>query len=135
MSKFSFEEMGAVTVSFAADTGMKGGQVVKVTEDGTVGPCADGDAFCGVALEPRNGAAAVQVKGFYKSVPHWAAEPGLGGAGGGRAGRRKGGRSPLGDCGKRSGHTALPRRGQGPGGQHGRGRHCCPLPVDLERSV
>ena len=64
MSKFSFEEMGAVTVSFAADTGVKGGQVVKVTEDGTVGPCADGDAFCGVALEPRNGAAAVQVKGF-----------------------------------------------------------------------
>ena len=58
MSKFSFEEMGAVTVSFAADTGMKGGQVVKVT--------ADGDAFCGVALEPRNGAAAVQVKGFTK---------------------------------------------------------------------
>lgn len=48
MSKFSFEEMGAVTVSFAADTGVKGGQVVKVTEDGTVGPCADGDAFCGV---------------------------------------------------------------------------------------
>lgn len=42
MSKFSFEEMGAVTVSFAADTGVKGGQVVKVTEDGTVGPCADG---------------------------------------------------------------------------------------------
>lgn len=66
MSKFSFEEMGAVTVSFAADTGVKGGQVVKVTEDGTVGPCADGDAFCGVALEPRNGAAAVQVKGFTK---------------------------------------------------------------------
>ncbi|SCI63991.1 Uncharacterised protein [uncultured Flavonifractor sp.] len=31
MSKFSFEEMGAVTVSFAADTGVKGGQVVKVT--------------------------------------------------------------------------------------------------------
>lgn len=55
MSKFSFEEMGAVTVSFAADTGVKGGQVVKVTEDGTVGPCADGDAFCGVALEARNG--------------------------------------------------------------------------------
>ena len=37
-----------------------------MTEDGTVGPCADGDAFCGVALEPRNGAAAVQVKGFTK---------------------------------------------------------------------
>lgn len=66
MSKFSFEEMGAVTVSFAADTGVKGGQVVKVTGNGTVGPCAAGDAFCGVALAPRNGAAAVQVRGFTK---------------------------------------------------------------------
>ena len=44
--------------------GVKGGQVVKVTEDGTVGPCADGDAFCGVALAGRRGFCAVQVKGF-----------------------------------------------------------------------
>ena len=64
MSKFSFEEMGAVTVSFAADTGVKGGQVVKLTGSGRVGPCSAGDAFCGVALEPRAGMAAVQVKGF-----------------------------------------------------------------------
>ena len=64
MSKISFEDIGAVTATFAADEGVEGGQVVKVTGNGTVGPCAAGDAFCGVALEPRKGAAAVQVKGF-----------------------------------------------------------------------
>ena len=64
MSKFSFEDIGAVTATFAADQGVEGGQVVKVTANSTVGACADGDDFCGVALEPRKGAAAVQVKGF-----------------------------------------------------------------------
>lgn len=64
MSKISFEDIGAVTATFAADEGVEGGQVVKVTGNGTVGPCAAGEAFCGVALEPRKGAAAVQVKGF-----------------------------------------------------------------------
>ena len=64
MSKISFEDIGAVTATFAAGEGVEGGQVVKVTGNGTVGPCAAGDAFCGVALEPRKGAAAVQVKGF-----------------------------------------------------------------------
>ena len=43
---------------------MKGGQVVKVSANGTVGPCTAGDKFCGVALEPRAGAAGVQVAGF-----------------------------------------------------------------------
>ena len=64
MSKFSFEDIGAVTATFAADQGVEGVQVVKVTANSTVGACADGDDFCGVALEPRKGAAAVQVKGF-----------------------------------------------------------------------
>lgn len=64
MSKFSFEDIGAVTATFAAGEGVEGGQVVKVTANGAVGPCAEGDTFCGVALEPRKGAAAVQVKGF-----------------------------------------------------------------------
>ena len=64
MSKFSFEDIGAVTATFAAGEGVEGGQVVKMTANGTVGACAEDDAFCGVALEPRKGAAAVQVKGF-----------------------------------------------------------------------
>ncbi len=64
MSKFSFEDIGAVVATFGADEGVKGGQVVKVTGGGRVGPCSEGDKFCGVALEPRKGGAAVQVKGF-----------------------------------------------------------------------
>ena len=69
MSKFSFEDIGAVVATFAAGSGVKGGQVVKVTENGTVDACSDGEAFCGVALEPRQGGAAVQVKGFV-TVPY-----------------------------------------------------------------
>ena len=64
MSKCSFDGIGAVVATFHADEGVKGGQVVKLTGNGQVGPCGDSDTFCGVALEPRAGMAAVQVKGF-----------------------------------------------------------------------
>ena len=64
MSKFSFEDIGAVTATFACGQDVSGGMVVKVTADDTVGPCTAGDKFCGVAMEPRRGGAAVQVKGF-----------------------------------------------------------------------
>lgn len=64
MSKISFEDIGAVVATFETEEGVKGGQTVKMTENGTAGPCAAGDRFCGVALEPRNGCGAVQVKGF-----------------------------------------------------------------------
>ena len=53
-----------MVATFLADSGVKGGQVVKLTGNGQVGPCSAGDAFCGVALEPRAGLPAVQVKGF-----------------------------------------------------------------------
>lgn len=64
MSNLSFDGIGAVVATFAADEGVKGGQVVKMTGNGQVGPCSDNDKFCGVALEPRAGIAGVQVKGF-----------------------------------------------------------------------
>lgn len=64
MSKFSFEDIGAVAATFAAGEDVKGGQVVKVSDNGTVAACGDGESFCGVAMEPRKGGAAVQVKGF-----------------------------------------------------------------------
>lgn len=66
MSKVSFEGVGAVVATFLAEDGVTGGQVVKVSANGKVAPCAAGDPFCGVAMEPRKGAAAVQVKGFVK---------------------------------------------------------------------
>ena len=67
MSKISFEGIGEVAATFACGTGVKAGQVVKLTADGTVGPCSGGDRFCGVALTPGDeGYATVQVGGLVK---------------------------------------------------------------------
>ena len=65
-SKISFEGIGEVVATFACGEGVIAGQVVKVTEDGTVGPCTDGEKFCGVALSAENGYAAVQLGGLVK---------------------------------------------------------------------
>ena len=64
MNEFSFEDIGAVVATFQVSGEVKRGQVVKVSASRTVAPCSAGDRFCGVALEPRAGGAAVQVKGF-----------------------------------------------------------------------
>ena len=64
MSKISFDDIGNVMATFYASEGVEAGQVVKVTANGTVGPCAQGEAFCGVAGQVRCGAVAVQVGGF-----------------------------------------------------------------------
>lgn len=74
----SFGGIGAVVATFAVQEGVKGGQVVKLTGNGQAGPCGSGDLFCGVALEPRAGFGAVQVRGFAevrtgeKLSPGWA---------------------------------------------------------------
>ena len=78
MNKISFADIGAVTATFLTESGEQGGQVVKVTGNGRVGPCLDNEKFCGVALKPRLGAAAVQVRGFVEVpctgglTPGWA---------------------------------------------------------------
>ena len=59
----SFEENGRLAVTFA-QSGCQGGQVCKVSANGTVAPCAAGDKFCGVVEGVRGGIAAVQVAGF-----------------------------------------------------------------------
>ena len=59
----SFEEIGRLAVTFAQEN-CAGGQVCKVSGNGTVAPCAAGDKFCGVAEHVRGGHAAVQVAGF-----------------------------------------------------------------------
>lgn len=64
MSKISFDDIGNVMATFYADEGVEDGQVVKVTANGTVGPCAAGESFCGVAGQVRKSAVAVQVGGF-----------------------------------------------------------------------
>ena len=64
MRKVSFEDIGAVTATFLADEEVIPGQVVKISANDTVAPCADGEAFCGVALSNEGGCAAVQLRGF-----------------------------------------------------------------------
>lgn len=64
MSNISFDDIGAVTATFFSKDGVIPGQVVKVTENGQVGPCSAGEPFCGLALSVRRGFSAVQVRGF-----------------------------------------------------------------------
>lgn len=64
MSKISFEDIGSLLVTFHADTGVQEGQVVKVSKNGTVAPCQNGDLFCGLAATCKNGLSGVQVQGF-----------------------------------------------------------------------
>ena len=59
----SFEEIGRMAVTFA-QSGCENGQVCKVSENGTVAPCAAGEKFCGIVEGVRGGFAAVQVAGF-----------------------------------------------------------------------
>ena len=66
MSKISFEDIGNLMTTFYAQEGVQDGQVVKLTDNATVGPCQEGDVICGVAGVPRNGAVGVQVGGFVK---------------------------------------------------------------------
>ena len=55
MSKISFEGIGEVAATFACGDGVTAGQVVKVTGNGAVGACSDGDRFCGMALSAQDG--------------------------------------------------------------------------------
>ena len=59
----SFEEIGRLSVTFAQEN-CSGGQVCKVSGNGTVAPCAAGDKFCGSVEHVRGNHAAVQVAGF-----------------------------------------------------------------------
>lgn len=64
MSKVSFDDIGAVAATFAAETDVKAGQVVKISGNGQVGACGANDAFAGLALSVRGGFTGVQIKGF-----------------------------------------------------------------------
>ena len=68
MNKISFEGIGEMVATFACAGEVTAGQVVKMTGNGTVGPCDAGDDFCGVALSAQEGYAAVQVAGLVTVV-------------------------------------------------------------------
>lgn len=62
--KISFKGVGQTIATFAAENSAAIGQVCKITQNGTVGPCAAGDQFCGSIVSLREGVAGVQLKGF-----------------------------------------------------------------------
>ena len=68
MLDICFEGVGQVTATFAVDgEDVQPGMAVVLTDNGTVGLGADGDAPCGVVLGGvRHGAAAVQIGGAVK---------------------------------------------------------------------
>lgn len=74
--KVAFEEIGHMSATFLAASG-KQGQVCKVTANGTVAPCADGDVFCGVMEGARKGVSGVQLHGFAE-VGYTGTAPSLG---------------------------------------------------------
>jgi len=95
-----FDGVGQVCATFLG-SGLSEGQVVKLTDSGTVGQCGAGDAFCGVALCCKDDACTVQVGGFVKAA-YTGAAPGVGraalcadGAGGVKAAGASGGTSCL----------------------------------------
>lgn len=97
----SFEGVGQVCATFLG-SGLTEGQVVKMTGQGKVGPCGDGDDFCGAALCCREDACTVQVRGFVTVGYSGDAAPGPGftalcanGTGGVRAAGESGGRAYL----------------------------------------
>lgn len=47
--KMSYEGIGQWAATFAC-TDVTEGELVKISSSGTVGPCADGDGFCGMVL-------------------------------------------------------------------------------------
>ena len=72
----SFHGIGQVCATFLG-AGVAEGQVVKMSGRGTVGPCGDGDSFCGVAVCVKDDACCVQVAGFV-TVPYSSTVPSVG---------------------------------------------------------
>ncbi len=75
--ELSFEGYGENAATFAAQSGVAPGMPVKMTANGTVGACAAGDDFCGVALGVRCGYAAVQLCGYVR-LPYDGTAPAVG---------------------------------------------------------
>ena len=58
--KVSLNGYGESVTTFEAEDSVKAGYPVKMTDNGKVGLCTAKEAFCGIALNVRNGFAAVQ---------------------------------------------------------------------------
>lgn len=66
--KVSFNGYDEKTVTFTCDDTVSKGTLVKLSRNGEVTACADGDDFIGIAVNARGGFAGVQMGG-YTCVP------------------------------------------------------------------
>ena len=79
--KNSYEGIGQWAATFACGD-IAEGQVVKISGNGEVDPCAEGDKFCGVVISVgRDGKACAVAMGGMVTVPYTGAAPALGWSG------------------------------------------------------
>ena len=76
--KVSYEGIGQWAATFTC-ADVAEGQVVKISGNGEVAPCADGDKFCGVVISVgRDGMACAVAMGGMVTVPYTGSAPALG---------------------------------------------------------
>ena len=73
----SFSGFNEKSTTFICAQDVVAGKVVKVTENGTVSICSNGDAFCGVVTDVRGDCATVQLTGYIR-MPYSGTAPSLG---------------------------------------------------------
>lgn len=80
--KVSFEGIGQWAATFSCSTDVAAGQMVKISGNGEVAACADGEDFCGAAASvARDGAACSVVLGGMITAPYTGTAPALGWSG------------------------------------------------------
>ena len=80
--KSSFEGIGQWAATFACSGDVAEGQVVKVSANGEVSACSDGEKFCGMAaVVGRDGAACSVVLGGMVTAAYTGSAPALGWSG------------------------------------------------------
>lgn len=62
----AFDGYGENVLTFEAASGLAVGDLVKISANGTVAKCSktEGEAFCGICVNVRDGLAGVQLKGY-----------------------------------------------------------------------
>ena len=73
----SFSGFNEKSTTFICSQDVEAGKVVKVTENGTVSSCENGDDFCGVVTDVRGDCATVQLTGYIR-MPYSGSAPALG---------------------------------------------------------
>lgn len=73
----SFSGFNEKSITFNCTEYVETGAAVKVSENGTVVPCANGDVFCGIVTDVRSDCATVQLEGYIRT-PYSGSAPALG---------------------------------------------------------